>query len=207
MEYTEDDYRHDLGSGAHLRSRERFKAFYDRRGRDAEQKAQEVVMKRFAFVQPHGEIIELGCHIGFNLIHLATAGYAVTGVDVSSTLLAEARRRVAALPPEVRKRITLVQGFIEALPEDKCYDTVVLTETLEHVIEPDAVVRKAAALTKPGGKVFVSAPMERLGTYSHVRGIGPEELRAWLEAAGLEVEKMYTRAGRTYARAKNGGNL
>jgi 2-polyprenyl-3-methyl-5-hydroxy-6-metoxy-1,4-benzoquinol methylase len=190
MPYTEADYQHDLRSEdcLHIRSRERFRAFYDRLGHDREQCGQAVREARFSFVRPQGDIIELGCHIGFNLIRLAEAGHRVTGIDISAPLIAEARRRVAALQPEVAARITLIYGFIEDMPESQQYDTVLLLETLEHVIDPEAVVRKAAALTAPGGRVFVSAPTTRAGSYSHVRSIGPGELREWLEAAGLEVE-------------------
>lgn len=203
MAYTESDYRHDRESEdrLHIRSRERFKAFYDRLGRDDVQLKQRAVPQRFAFVQPVGEIIELGCHIGFNLLELARAGHVVTGVEVSETLITEARRRVAALPPEIAARITLVQGFIEDLPEEKKYDTVILTETLEHVMDPAEVVAKAARLTAKGGRVFVSAPTERVGTFSHVRGVAPEDLRAWFLQAGLDEEAVYTAGGNTYGKA------
>ena len=45
-----------------------------------------------------GRVLDLGCGAGLQSVPLARAGYAVTGVDFSPTLLAELRQRAAGLP-------------------------------------------------------------------------------------------------------------
>lgn len=52
-------------------------------------------------------VLELACGTGRIALHLARAGFQVTGLDVSSPMLAIARQRLAAEDPEVRGRVTL----------------------------------------------------------------------------------------------------
>jgi SAM-dependent methyltransferase len=58
----------------------------------------------------HGPCLELGCGTGRVLIPVASAGAEVTGMDLSSPMVARARRKVAALPEEVQARVTLQEG-------------------------------------------------------------------------------------------------
>ncbi len=66
----------------------------------------------------HGPCLELGCGTGRVLIPVASAGVEVTGLDASAAMIARARQKVAALPEEVRGRITLDEGDMRsfALP-------------------------------------------------------------------------------------------
>lgn len=57
-----------------------------------------------------GPVLEIACGRGPLVAALAGAGAEVTGLDLSETMLSMARERVAALPPEVRDRVTLVKG-------------------------------------------------------------------------------------------------
>jgi SAM-dependent methyltransferase len=54
-------------------------------------------------------ILELACGTGRVLLHLARNGHTVTGLDVSPPMLAIARERLAAEPPDVRARVTIVE--------------------------------------------------------------------------------------------------
>ena len=55
-------------------------------------------------------LLELGCGTGGHAEHLARAGYAVDGFDVSDTMLARAAARRATLPPEVAARLSFGRG-------------------------------------------------------------------------------------------------
>jgi SAM-dependent methyltransferase len=55
-----------------------------------------------------GPVLEVGCGTGRILIPTARAGVAITGLDLSPSMLAICRQRVAAEPPEVRSRVSLV---------------------------------------------------------------------------------------------------
>jgi SAM-dependent methyltransferase len=57
-----------------------------------------------------GPVLELACGTGRVLLPLARAGHQVTGLDLSPHMLAEARRKLAAEPSEVRARVSLIDG-------------------------------------------------------------------------------------------------
>jgi len=54
-----------------------------------------------------GPVLELACGTGRLLARLAGAGLEVTGQDLSEAMLAQARRRVEALPADIRGRVRL----------------------------------------------------------------------------------------------------
>ena len=50
--------------------------------------------------------------------------------------------------------------FLDAIPRpDAYYDVVVLTQVLEHVPNPEKVLRELARVTRPRGKLLLSVPM------------------------------------------------
>src|SRR5690242_5009291 len=57
-----------------------------------------------------GTVLEIGCGTGRLTLPLARAGHVVTGVDLSPAMLARARSKLAAEPPEVRARVTLLEA-------------------------------------------------------------------------------------------------
>lgn len=186
----------------HLKDKEKFKGFYDRLGEMDIQKTQEYRTWRMEFIVPKGKIIELGCHAGFDLIVYAQKGFEITGVDVSTSLLELAKKKIAQQPEEVQKRITLINSFIEDLPEDKQYDTIILTEVLEHVQEPFPILEKAKKLLAKDGRIYISTPSERWGNYSHVRGIDISEMYHLLNKNGFVVLDLYKKRNTTFAVAK-----
>jgi SAM-dependent methyltransferase len=60
--------------------------------------------------QATGRVLELGTGTGRILIPVAEAGIPITGLDLSPAMLDIARKKIAALPDDVRKRINLVEG-------------------------------------------------------------------------------------------------
>ena len=61
--------------------------------RDAEAEEQALAAARLSGCPEGGELLDVPCGFGRHSLPLARAGYRVTGVDRSGTLLAEARRR------------------------------------------------------------------------------------------------------------------
>lgn len=182
MEYTDNDYFHDLKSPEmlHIKDKQRFVSFYEKLGTEEIQKRQQVSEMRLDILEKvKGTVIELGCHVGFQSIYLAERGHFVVGVDISSTLLEEAINRKNSLPKDVYERLTFIHSDIMNLPPAK-FDTILLTEVLEHVIEPFEILEKAIGFMHKDSILLVSAPNKRVGTYSHVRGITEQ----WLEESG-----------------------
>ena len=127
-EYNHLDFQRDLRDQqfSHLKSLNRFTVFYNELGKNDAAKNQKRATWRMNWIETEGEILELGCHAGYNLIYYAKQGFNITGVDISQSLVDEARRRISKQPPQVREKITIIKGFIERLPVDKQYDTILM---------------------------------------------------------------------------------
>jgi SAM-dependent methyltransferase len=61
-------------------------------------------------VESGGPVLEIGCGTGRVLIPTARAGIEIVGLDLSSSMLAICRRKLADEPADVRARITLVES-------------------------------------------------------------------------------------------------
>ena len=86
--------------------------------RDSEAAAQGLAAARLARCPDGGELLDVPCGFGRHAVPLSEAGFRVTGVDRSQTLLAEAERRLRGGPgPQ------LVQADYRSLPfADESFD-------------------------------------------------------------------------------------
>ncbi|HEY8326148.1 MAG TPA: class I SAM-dependent methyltransferase [Ktedonobacterales bacterium] len=94
-------------------------------------------------------ILEVGSGSGRLLAALASAGYSVTGVEPSAAMRERHARRVAGLPEQVARRISLVEGTAArlALPADARYDVALLgLGTLGHLTHAEERAAALAAL-------------------------------------------------------------
>jgi SAM-dependent methyltransferase len=83
---------------------------------------------------------------------------------------------------------------IAAIPvPDASFDVVLCTEVLEHVPEPIQAVNEMGRILRPGGRLYVSAP---LGSWLHQEpyhyygGYTPHWYRRFLDAAGFDVQSV-----------------
>ena len=112
--------------------------------------------------QPGAEILELGAGTGRLTCYLAARGFTVTGVDIAAAMLAQARKRVGALEPEVAAHVTLRLGDLTALDLKQTFDLVNCPyHTLAHI--PAGAAWKNGFLTAarhlvPGGLFAVHLP-------------------------------------------------
>lgn len=72
-----------------------------------------------------GPILELGCGSGRITVPLARNGHEVVGVDLSRTMLARARERVATLPEKRRALVELQQGDFRDLALGRRFSLVI----------------------------------------------------------------------------------
>jgi SAM-dependent methyltransferase len=75
-----------------------------------------------------GPVLDMPCGTGRLLCRLAQAGFDVTGIDLSDTMLDIARRNVAALPQEVRSRAHLVKTDMSDFRLDRKFALIYIAD-------------------------------------------------------------------------------
>ena len=150
-------------------------------------------------------VIDIGCGGGILAESMAKKGAKVTGIDLSQKALKVAD--LHGLESGVDVRYKLIAAEDMAAEEPGQYDVVTCMEMLEHVPDPAAIVRAAAALAKPGGHLFFSTinrnPKAYLfavigaeyvlrmlprGTHDYGKFITPAELSTFIRQAGLQLD-------------------
>lgn len=168
-------------------------------------------VKRFASIRrlilerKHKTILDLGCLDGWQLLNLAAHGVKGVGVDLCEEALAVARERANKWGFHLR--------FIQAPIEEEqaelyqvdanglnpiLFDAVILSEVLEHVLDPLACLKTAARHLAKGGIVYVSVPASPIPHHGkledareHARVFNADQLKALAGEAGLAVQQDY----------------
>jgi SAM-dependent methyltransferase len=103
-------------------------------------------------------VLDLGCGTGEDVREmgrLVGPRGAAVGVDSSAALLERARGRTLSGDGPVR----FVQADAATLPfAEAAFDGVRVERVLQHVADPDGVIREAARILRPGGRLVVVEP-------------------------------------------------
>lgn len=102
---------------------------------------------------PGAKVLDLCCGMGRHSLALSEAGYEVTGIDLSESLLREARAQEGA------ERVTWLRSDMRELPLEGGFDAVVNLFTSFGYFEEDEeqvkVLREIGRMLKPGGKFII----------------------------------------------------
>ena len=102
------------------------------------------------------EVLEIGCGVGAQTVHLATANPSaqLTSVDISGDSLALARRRVSEAAPGARVR--WCQADLHHVPfVDRAFDELFVCFVLEHLPDPANSLARLRRVLRPGGGITV----------------------------------------------------
>jgi SAM-dependent methyltransferase len=143
-----------------------FAAFYDAVNGEPTERTAQILAYIGAFAPDAHDVLELGCGTGPILAGLGS-GFALTGLDASTTMLAHARRRC----PSAR----LLTGDITSFSLGARFDVVVCVyDTLNHVTTFDgwrAVFAHAAAHLREGGLFIFD--VNTLGRLRYLGDVAP----------------------------------
>ena len=149
-------------------------------------------------------VLDVGCGGGILSESMAALGAHVTGIDLGDKALQVAKLHLLESGQKVDYRKIAVENL--AAEQAGHYDVVTCLEMLEHVPDPNSIVRACATLIKPGGHVLFSTlnrnPKSYLlavigaeyilnmlprGTHDYAKFIKPSELAQSCRNAGLSV--------------------
>jgi 2-polyprenyl-3-methyl-5-hydroxy-6-metoxy-1,4-benzoquinol methylase len=180
-----------------------FSAFYATKSANYFSNARADFVDRLAF-DPSAAILEVGCGTGATgalALSEGRCGY-YAGIELFEAAAEEAREVLS----------DVVSGNVETLDlpwQPASFDALILSEVLEHLVEPRQVLKKLAPLVRPGGRVLASSPnishwrvirelamgrfeMADQGVFdrTHLRWFTPSTFAAMFEAAGFLVDEI-----------------
>jgi ubiquinone/menaquinone biosynthesis C-methylase UbiE len=138
-------------------------------------------LKRFA----HGKLLDLGC--GKAPLYGTYARY------VNDVVLADWKKS-----PYTDVHVDVRCDIAKRLPfQDNSFDTIILSDVLEHIPEPRYSMREVMRVLRPGGNVLINVPfIHRLHQAPHDYNRYTEfMLRLLAEEAGLSVVKLEALGG------------
>ena len=116
-------------------------------------------LARYAFAQPLCQgraVLDMACGEGYGSRLLANWGArSVVGVDVSAEAVDQARRLFGS--PQVTYRVGAAEALVGMFAPES-FDLIVSLETIEHVPDPEGLLRSFRRLLAPGGAIVVSCP-------------------------------------------------
>ena len=139
---------------------------------------------------PGSRHLEIGPGHGLFLYFAAQcpAVAAVTGWDVSPTSIEKTRSALARLGARLSPELLLQDMFLAAVPSpDSLFDSLVMSEILEHLEEPAAALRAARRVLRSGGLLFVNVPANSPAPDHLFLVESPEHAASLVQQAGFEI--------------------
>jgi len=152
------------------------------------------------------KILDVGCGGGLISEPFSHMGAEVTAIDASEKNIAVAKIHAEKSQLKIDYRVTTSEEIAE---EGKKFDVVFALEIIEHVANVEKFIQSCAALTKPGGLMFI-ATMNRtikslafakfaaeyvlrwlpIGTHDWKKFLKPSEINFYATASGLELQEL-----------------
>lgn len=155
----------------------------------------------------HGKkVLDVGCGGGSLVFLLAKAGAEVVGVENEKLGLQFARENLKSVE-NANLHYTFEHASAYELPfKDETFDIVVSCEVIEHLREPERMLREVLRVLNPGGKFILTTPYRMTEVpqdENHVKEYFPGEIQVMLEKYFKDVEvkethHMFWRALFTY---------
>jgi len=111
------------------------------------------------YIKPGDRVLDAACGLGYGsyVIKNLTNAYSVVGIDGSDYAIDYAEMSYASRDTNLKYKVGMLPQALTDL-EDGTFDSIISFETLEHVEEPELLLKEFLRLLTPGGRVIVSVP-------------------------------------------------
>lgn len=140
-----------------------------------------------------GRLLDVGCNEGRGLVRYQSSGYSVEGLELNSKAADVARG----------KGFVVHSDLIGQFEPIEKYDVVVLSNVLEHSLDPGAMLEHIHQLLNPEGQVWISCPNGQswlrsvFGRYwinwhvpFHIVHFSPDTLQEMLKKTQFKIANM-----------------
>ena len=148
------------------------------------------------------KILDLGCGGGLLSEAMTNCGADVIGIDASLKTIEIAKKHAK----EQNLKIKYINTDIESFDHKDKFDAVICFELIEHVPDPNELIKHMSRFIKPNGKLFLSTINRNLfsfmfakvfaeyllniiprGTHTYEKFLKPSEIRQMLENNDLSI--------------------
>jgi ubiquinone/menaquinone biosynthesis C-methylase UbiE len=127
------------------------------RGNPLQDRFNEAILRRllgYLALPPGAQVLDAGCGVGDHALRFARHGFRCLGVDVSETILREARRNAAAAGLDSQVAFTC-QALEELAFPDATFDAVHCRGVLMHIPDWERALQQLCRVLKPGARIVV----------------------------------------------------
>lgn len=148
-------------------------------------------------------VLDVGCGGGLLCEAMASEGAIVTGIDISNSISVAISHSHSG---NYSIRYEQISPEALALSNTQQFDVITCMEMLEHVPEPESIIKACANMLKPGGDLFLSTinrtPVAYMtailgaeyilkllpgGTHHYSKFIRPSELATWCQTHNFNI--------------------
>lgn len=110
-------------------------------------------------LKPGARVLDVGCGLGGNMLHFASRGCYVHGIDISGTMVSIASERYLKYPAEIQQKLSISVGDIfdsNFIPNS--FDVVCCRDFMMHFSESDReiLLTKFSRWLAPGGQIVIT---------------------------------------------------
>ncbi len=104
------------------------------------------------------EVLDIGCGAGGKSLYYASCGAKnVTGIDIVPKYKSDSIKLAKKL--NLQKKFQFVTADASHLPfPPHSFDTIIMNDAMEHVAQPEIVLKEVMRVLKKGGRVFINFP-------------------------------------------------
>lgn len=145
-----------------------------------------------AFIEKHGlgSVFDIGCHTGIMSLNLTQLGVPVTGIDINKGAIDKCKEFCEDFG--IKNCKFKVSSFEEYKKND-LFDYVLISEIIEHVLDPIALLefaekhcKKAVIITTPSHDGVFG--FKQCNNREHLRSYKPSELKKLISKRGKVIE-------------------